>query len=167
MSDNNYSRVLLLCGISGSGKTTFALKMKQEGYEHLSLDRMMWERYGQCGTDYPVDKYPEYRDETERLLRARLIDIVSGGGKATVDFTLCKRAKRDDLRRFVTDAGVEPTLIYFEAPLEELKRRLHVRNLNPGPDSAIVTDEMVEMYYRGFQRPDDDEHAVTVKAPSH
>ena len=73
-----------------------------------------------------------------------------------------QRAKRDFYRRYVSSLGAEYSLIFFDTPLELLKKRLRKRNLTPGPDAAIVTDDMVELFYKGFERPHDDEPYISI-----
>ncbi len=158
----NCGQVLLLCGISGSGKTTFARKMESLGYIRLSVDSIMWHEHGLCGIDYPEDRYNKYRDIAEKSLLEELGHLIATGHKAIVDSPLCKRTKRDFYRRYISSTGADHTLVYFDTPLELLKERLHKRNLSPGPDAAIVTDDMVEMFYRGFERPDPDEPCITI-----
>ena len=46
------SKVIMMCGICGSGKTTYAKKKEQEGYIRLSIDEEMWKLYGRKGIDY-------------------------------------------------------------------------------------------------------------------
>ena len=52
--------------------------------------------------------------------------------KVIIDSPLCKRAKRDFYRRYVSSLGAEYSLIFFDTPLELLKKRLRKRNLTPG-----------------------------------
>ena len=49
------SKVIMMCGVCGSGKTTYAKKKEQEGYIRLSIDEEMWKLYGRKGIDYPED----------------------------------------------------------------------------------------------------------------
>ena len=56
------SKVIMMCGVCGSGKTTYAKKKEQEGYIRLSIDEEMWKLYGRKGIDYPEEQY-------EKLLR--------------------------------------------------------------------------------------------------
>lgn len=158
----SYNQVLLLCGISGSGKTTFARKMELSGYIRLSVDQIMWREHGLCGIDYPEDRYNEYRDNAEKNLLEELRRLITAGRKVIVDSPLCKRAKRDFYRQYVSSAGAGYTLIYFDAPVEVLKARLGKRNLTPGPDAAIVTDDMIDKFYSGFERPGHDEPCVII-----
>ena len=43
------TEVIMMCGVCGSGKTTFAKQKEREGYIRLSIDETMWKMYGQCG----------------------------------------------------------------------------------------------------------------------
>uniref|UniRef100_UPI001CD78977 AAA family ATPase n=1 Tax=Enterococcus casseliflavus TaxID=37734 RepID=UPI001CD78977 len=45
--------VLLMCGVSGAGKTTYSKQKEQEGYVRLAIDELIWEDYGVYGVDYP------------------------------------------------------------------------------------------------------------------
>ena len=40
------SKVIMMCGVCGSGKTTYAKKKEQEGYIRLSIDEEIWKLYG-------------------------------------------------------------------------------------------------------------------------
>lgn len=51
------SKVIMMCGVCGSGKTTYAKKKEQEGYIRLSIDEEMWKLYGRKGIDYPEEQY--------------------------------------------------------------------------------------------------------------
>lgn len=152
--------VVMVSGVSGSGKTTLATALEPFGYVRLSIDVLMWERHGMAGHDYPEEKYPEYLAEAESELLRRLDEIISSGGKAVLDFAFCKRAVRDAYRAFARSHGAGVYLIYCDTPLSVIKERLRRRNLTPGPDAAIVTDEMAERFFAGFQRPDTDEECI-------
>lgn len=152
--------VVMVSGVSGSGKTTLARLLEPHGYALLSIDRIMWSRHGMCGRDYPEEKFADYLAEAESELLQKLDCIIGDGGKAVLDFTFCKRAKRDAYREFVASRGGKTVLIYCDTPLDTIKERLHRRNLHPGPDAAIVTDEMAERFFSGFQRPGDDEKCI-------
>lgn len=45
--------VVMMCGVAGSGKTTYAQQLEKEGYIRLSIDEELWSAYGRCGIDYP------------------------------------------------------------------------------------------------------------------
>lgn len=51
------SKVIMMCGVCGSGKTTYAKRKEKERYIRLSIDEEMWNLYGQKGIDYPEIRY--------------------------------------------------------------------------------------------------------------
>ena len=53
------SKVIMMCGVCGSGKTTYAKKKEKEGYIRLSIDEEMWKLHGRKGMDYPDNQYEE------------------------------------------------------------------------------------------------------------
>src|SRR5215207_8258600 len=53
--------VYLLCGLTGSGKTTYARQLEAAGAVRLSVDEEVFARHGRYGVDYP----------TSRVLRPR------------------------------------------------------------------------------------------------
>ncbi|MFF4925305.1 AAA family ATPase [Kitasatospora sp. NPDC001261] len=38
--------VVLMCGLPGAGKTTYAMGLVRRGYARLSIDEVVWERLG-------------------------------------------------------------------------------------------------------------------------
>ncbi|NMA75480.1 MAG: ATP-binding protein [Bacteroidales bacterium] len=44
----------MMCGVAGSGKTTFAQKLEKIGFSRLSIDEEIWSTNGRYGIDYPV-----------------------------------------------------------------------------------------------------------------
>jgi len=71
--------VVLLCGVAGSGKTTYALRLADDGYERLSIDQEIWARFGRYGIDYDPASYGELSDLAEEILRERLRALVAEG----------------------------------------------------------------------------------------
>ncbi len=160
--DIDSARVVMVSGVSGSGKTTFARRLEGRGFRRLSIDCIIAESHGVAGKDYPEENYRDYMPEAEEKLLERLRVILESGGKAVIDFTFCKRAVRNRYREAVRSLGAEPLLVYCSADLDTLKERLRLRNLTPGPDAAVVTDAMVERFYAGFERPGSDEPHIVI-----
>ena len=59
------SLVVLMCGIAGAGKTTYAQKLEAQGYIRLSKDEEIWERFGRYGIDYDPSLYQEHLGSVE------------------------------------------------------------------------------------------------------
>ena len=67
------SKVIMMCGVCGSGKTTYAKKKEQEGYIRLSVDEEMWKLYGRKGIDYPEEQYEKLSEQVEAALQKKLL----------------------------------------------------------------------------------------------
>ncbi len=78
------SKVIMMCGICGSGKTTYAKKKEQEGYIRLSIDEEMWKLYGRKGIDYPEEQYEKLSEQVEAALQKKAA-IPDSAGKRCCD----------------------------------------------------------------------------------
>ena len=67
----------MMCGVCGSGKTTYSKQKEKEGYIRLSIDEEMWKIYGKKGIDYPDSQYEELSEKVELTLRERLLKLKS------------------------------------------------------------------------------------------
>lgn len=156
------ARVVVLCGVSGSGKTHYAHQLEERGYTRLSPDLIVWSAYGSALSAMPFEQQkPLFADAATELEHA-LERILDSGGKAVIDATMCRRSKRDSIRRLCAAHGIEPQLVYFKAPLSLLKQRLAART-GSGPDDQIVSDSQVEMFYANFEAPGADEEFILVE----
>ncbi len=160
--------VKLLCGISGSGKTTYADSLvKNQGYIKLSIDEYMWHDHGECGTDYPAEEYRTRYAISEQKLREQLEAQITEGRDVVVDMTFCHRDKRDSYRKLLNEIGAGWELIYFPVDFDTAWKRINLRNGQTAtPNRARVTKEMLTMFYNGFQRPGPDESYLTASSSS-
>ena len=130
--------VVLLCGVSGSGKTYVARQLEREGYEVLSVDHIAW----------PENDFQAATAEMFRRLRG----LLSRGCRVVVDSTMCKRAKRDEASRLCAEAGVECRFIYLQAPRQVLLDRLAARG-GAGPDDQVVSPDQLDRFLSNFEPP--------------
>ena len=73
------SKVIMMCGVCGSGKTTYAKKKEKEGYIRLSIDEEMWKLHGKKGVDYPDNQYEELSEKIEAALRKKMLGLIKNG----------------------------------------------------------------------------------------
>lgn len=147
------SKVIMMCGVCGSGKTTYAKEKEKEGYIRLSIDEM-WKLYGRRGLDYPYDEYEKLSEKVELSLREKLICLIQEGQNVVIDFSFWNKENRNFYRQLIDNAGGTVELVYMKASLETLRKRLTKRNLHLNPNSPfIITDEILEHHYYGFQEP--------------
>lgn len=155
-------QVLLMCGVSGSGKTYYSKKLQEKGYIRLSLDEYIWDRYGSGFTKMPFDKQQQIFQSASKELENKLLEHVSRGFKVVLDSTMCKRSKRNHVREICNVIGIEPLFIYMDTPSEELHIRISKR-LGTGPNDQIIPSERLDSFISNFEVPDSDENFIVVK----
>lgn len=148
------SKVIMMCGVCGSGKTTYAKKKEQEGYIRLSIDEEMWKLYGRKGIDYPEEQYEKLSEQVEAALQKKLLSLIQQGKDVVIDFSFWSKENRNFYKELIQKAGAETELVYMKASKELLQKRLYKRNqaLNANPP-FVITDEILEHHYHAFQEP--------------
>ncbi len=148
------SNVIMMCGVCGSGKTTYAKQKEKDGYVRLSIDEEMWKTYGRKGIEYPDSRYEELSEKVEAMLRERLIRFVKDGKNVVIDFSFWSRENRDFYRTIIEKAGGTAKLVYMKASKETLRKRLQKRNMLLNANSPfIITNEILEHHYNNFEEP--------------
>lgn len=150
------NQAVIMCGISGSGKTHFARKLEKEGFIRLSTDNLIWEKVGPGLYELTHEEQKELFKLCNKEVRTKLLDLLESGHKVVVDATNCKRAVRDEVRKICANFNVKPIFIYCSAEKEELWHRLSLRK-GIGADDLLVTKEQFTEYWNCFERPQVDE----------
>jgi predicted kinase len=155
-------QVVLMCGIAGAGKTTYAKQLEeQQGYVRLSIDEEIWRRFGRYGVDYDQSKYERFSDEAEVTLRQRLVELIGAGSDVVVDYSLWSRATRDEYKAVVELAGGSWQLVYLKATPEQLRERLVARRSRFDADAAFpISDGLLEHFLTAFQEPNGEGETV-------
>ncbi len=152
------ARVVLLCGLAGSGKTTYARSLEAAGHVRLSIDEEVWSRFGRFGIDYEPERYAEFSAIAERALRARLAVLVGQGRDVVIDFSFWERAARDRYKRLIEDAGGTWRLVYLKADQALLRQRLQDRSRRFDANAAFpITDDLLASYAASFEEPNDEQ----------
>jgi predicted kinase len=148
------ARVVLMCGVAGAGKTTYAKRLESSGYVRLSIDEEIWARFGRFGIDYDPVLYSDHLVTTEAVLRERLVDLVRAGQNVVVDFSFWERKRRDEYKQLIVDAGGSWELVYLKVSRSELRRRLAARADRFDANAAFpMSDATLDEFLTGFQEP--------------
>jgi predicted kinase len=148
------ARSILICGLPGSGKTTLAKRLAPD----VPAVRL-------CPDEWKHDLGIDYYDEQMRVrLEERLWqlgqELLRLGLSVILENGFWAREERDELRLDARRLRVAVDLHYLEAPVDELWRRLAIRNEEAKPGTAPIKREDLEQWSQRFEAPDAAELAL-------
>lgn len=146
----------MMCGVCGSGKTTFARKKEKEGFIRISIDEEMWRLYGARGIDYPNDNYEELSSIVESKLQNDIVNYIKEDKNLVIDFSFWSKSNRKYYKNFLEELGADIQLIYLKVDKETLRKRIESRNKNHNANSQFIDEKTFEMYYNEFEEPKDE-----------
>jgi predicted kinase len=149
-------RVIFMCGPAGSGKSTVARQLEQQGMIRLSFDQEAWSR-GITTMPLPEDVHREI----EHVLRGRLTDLVRAGSDVVLDFSFWSRRMRDEYREFLRPFSVVPETVYLATDRARVLQRIAARAAGNGDDFKLSTD-LAAFYFDHFEIPSTAEGPLTV-----
>ena len=148
------ARLILICGLPGSGKTTLAKELAPK-VPAVRLSPDEWKH------DLGIDYYDEQRRvQLENRLWQLGQELLTLGQSVILENGFWAREERDELRLAARGLGVPVELYYLEAPVEELWRRLELRNDEARPGAAPIKREDLEKWALQFEAPDAAERAL-------
>ncbi len=149
------STVYLLCGLPGSGKTTYAKELEKEGAIRLTLDEEVFKRFGR-----EYDNHDEKQKHTKEALTESMKEYISEGKSVVLDFGFWTKADRDDYKALIEKIGGQWQLLYFKANLEVLKQRLFERNSSNPTENHIIDKNLLQKFIDQFEEPVDEGELV-------
>jgi predicted kinase len=146
--------VVLMCGLAGSGKTTFSKQLEAKGFLRLSIDEEVWRGAGRFGLDFDPASYPQHLEAARSAMRRRLAEAMRDKTPAVVDSAFWTRASRDDYKALIGAHGCVWALVYLKAEPSLLRARLRDRSRRFDANAAFpVDDAMLERFLGSFEAP--------------
>ena len=146
--------VVLMCGLAGSGKTTFSKRLADTGFLRLSMDEAVWTGSGRYGLDFAPTDYPKHLEAARGVIRARLIEAMDARTPAVVDSAFWNRAARDDYKALVEAHGCRWSLVYLQAAPDLLRQRLAARSQRFDANAQFaVSETMLDRFLASFEAP--------------
>ena len=144
----NQTRLVLLCGLPASGKTTLARELA-DAYDAVRLNPDEWELA--LGVDPFDEGFQAKLEAAFWQLTQRLLVL---GTSVVLEWGFWARSERDEKREAARALGVAVELRFLDAPYEELVRRVAARHTAGG---IPITESHMERYRRLFEPPTDEE----------
>jgi predicted kinase len=145
------TRLVLICGLPASGKTTLARELAPKLHA-IRLNKDDW--VDQLGHDVWDD---EFRVRIEELLWTLTQELLAEGQSVILEWGHWARIERDEKRLGARALGVGVELHYLDVPLEELIERAERRNVSGEWSASPMTRHHFEQWAKIFQPPDEDE----------
>jgi predicted kinase len=148
--------MVLMCGLAGAGKSTYARELEARGWARFSIDSEAWQMGFLEAAAIPADVAADIRAR-QRDAIARALDA---GQDVVVDYSFWSRAQREDYRALGRSHGATVEVVYLKTPEAVVRRRLAARG-GKDADDFVVDAELLDRYVAGFEAPGPDEHDVT------
>jgi predicted kinase len=153
------ARISLLCGKTGSGKSSYARQLEAAGAMRFSTDEWMIRLFGH---HMSRELFTERMATCESMVLDFAAQLAARGVDSVIDNGFWRRAGRDAARALLAHAPAEIELVYFDIPDAVLKERLHARNAALPEGTFEITTEMFDQFSSWFEAPEPDEHARVV-----
>ena len=151
MKQKSSTRLVLICGLPASGKTTLARELALRA-PAIRLNKDYWT--AQLGHDVWD---AEFRARLEAQLWALTQELLAQGQSVILDWGHWARVERDEKRLGARALGVGVELHYLDAPLEELIARAERRNASGEWSASPITRAHLEQWATTFQAPHEEE----------
>lgn len=148
-----------MVGLPGSGKTTLAKRLAaEENAMRFTPDE--WHIF-LFGDDFHREEEHDARhDRVETLMWQTAQTMLRHGVSVILNFGFWAKVQRDGLRREAAKLGVGFQIYYLDTPIEEIKRRLRLRNAENRSDVfQSIRDEDIDAWSKLFEPPDEAELA--------
>lgn len=143
-------RLIIVCGLPGSGKTSHARQIEQnlrgarfcadEWMDAIGIN--LWDA--------------EARERIEKLQWKIAQEILSLGQCVVIEWGTWARSERDSLRAAARSLGAAVELHFLDAPINTLFDRIRRRNV----ESPAITFEDINKWSGMFERPSSEEMAL-------
>lgn len=160
--------VVLMCGLPGAGKTTYAMELVRRGYARLSIDEAVWRRLGQrdAGRVLEAEAFDRLKEEVRSEQRQELVELMLTGRDVVVDYSFWSRAARDDYKTLIERYGCRWELVHLKADRATLEQRLKLRNGEEGANSVTVDETLLLRYLTDFEEPRGEGEQVLTQGPA-
>lgn len=150
-----------MCGIAGSGKTTFSKELEKFNFISLSIDEGIWTSHGKYGFDFPESQYQLLQFQAEDKLFIKFVELLDEKRNTVVDFSFWQKEKRKTYKKIIEKFGGKHFLIFMNPSIQTIKDRLKIRNQKLEANAAFpITEELIDNYFKSFEIPTNESEIV-------
>ncbi len=151
--------VLLICGSTGSGKTTYSKKLVQQySAIHFSIDEFMKTLFWMDSPNPPTFEWAEERvSRCETLIWQQTQQVAALGYSVVLDLGFSERNQRNKFYELLKNAAIPYALHFLNVPSDVRWERVVKRNSALDKASIHVSRETYDWMESYFQAPTDDE----------
>jgi ribonuclease HI len=149
--------VILVCGSTGAGKTTYAQKLARDrGGVRFSIDEWMQTLFMADQTEIELEWMLERIERCERGIWSICSQLIALETVVVLDLGFTTRAHREKFRVLAGEAGARAAVHFVDVDADERRRRVAARNREKDPAvyAMHVTDEMFDFMEQRFEAPD-------------
>jgi len=154
------SRLILVCGPTGAGKTTYAIAVSEEVKAiRFSIDPWMQTLFASDMTSLDYDWMMERVQRCYEQIWSVGEQILKIDGNVVLDLGFTTREQRAVFVSRGLELGVQAEVHYLDAPPDIRRQRVKIRNQEKDPSvyAFEVTDAMLDFMDPRFEIPDQDE----------
>jgi predicted kinase len=149
MNDMERPRLVLFCGLPGSGKTTLAKQLEAQG-KGIRICTDEWQ------ADLKVDStalYDNFHERLQRRLYKLSLQLLQNSHNVILEDGLWMKEERTEKLADAKKCGAIVTIHYFDLSFEEIWKRLHTRNHSLPHGAIEMTKSDLQKCWDIFQKP--------------
>ena len=156
------TRLILMAGLPGSGKTTLARELEARGFLRICPDERVWQQHGHYGRDFPRGAYKIRERPILAEIATELRTALAAGRDVVMDHGFWTADERQEWRKIGEEAGAVVTLVYLPATHDELWERIKERNASTfdDPNAMYFSEDDLQRHGARFEPPGADEPHV-------
>ena len=144
-------RLILVCGPTGVGKTTYSLSLAKEIEAiKFSIDPWMQTLFSKDMTSLDFDWMMERVNRCSEQIWQVSEQILAINGNVILDLGFTTKEQRDVFAHRGRELGLDPEIHYLNASTETRKQRVEKRNFEKDP--AVYAFEVTDMMFN-FMEP--------------
>jgi len=154
------TRMIIVCGPTGAGKTTYSLSLAKEIEAiKFSIDPWMQTLFAKDMTSLDYQWMIERVNRCNEQIWEVSEQILKNNGNVILDLGFTTKAQRDVFVNRANELGIDSEVHYLEAPRNIRKQRIEKRNSEKDPAvyALEVTDMMFDFMEPRFEIPDQEE----------